>query len=228
MLLLGALMMRSTDPTGPVPAEDENGRLSLTETNANYAFFAFATFTITCIAAGSVVFWYLYLFQHGAPQITSQKLRIFGFICIVLVPFVPVCYLNLIYPPLLTIDDDGLNYRNLGKFKRIRWADIEAIDLKLIVNGRTRTTTTQTVIKAAGQRVAWMPVFGIAPAALAAYLNQRRAKLAPGLALTVNDTTSKAMRKLGVAMGTANKVLLYLMLSTLAAAVIVLFVLKPK
>jgi hypothetical protein len=44
----------------------------------------------------------------------------------------------------------------------------------------------------------------------------------------VNDTTSKAMRKLGVAMGTANKVLLYLMLSTLAAAVIVLFVLKPK
>ncbi len=95
---------------------------------------------------------------------------------------------NLLYPPSLTINDDGITSRNWGRTKRLLWSDIQAINLQQITVSRYGNTKTKTTIQGGAARIGFMPLFGVAPAVLADYINQRRNKASPALNITVGNT----------------------------------------
>jgi hypothetical protein len=191
--------VQNDDPQGPVPPEDAKGRLRLTATNTHYAQVALGTFALSCIALYGMFYWNWY-FTVGAAQFAQGSvlevlaiwLRFLGFCGIAALPFLPFMFMALIFPPSLVADDEGIVARNFASVRRMRWEDMRAITLKPAVVDRTGATKTRTSVIGASFKLSWMPVYGVAPQALAEYLNARQLKEGTAAPLGVRDEAPEA------------------------------------
>jgi len=182
-------MGQNNDPTGAVPAEDAEGRLVLTQTHALYAKSACAAFLAGCVALYSLVFWYKFLALHAAPPAADIRGRVLGVLSSCAWPVLLWMLLKLAWPPSLTIDAQGITARNLARLRRLSWEEMREIRLAEVTVGRGGQVQTQTMISGPDFRISWMPVYGVAPKALAKYVAARRRQARPTLPLEIVDTT---------------------------------------
>ena len=189
-------MPRNADPAGPMPAEDETGRLVLNQTNTRYAKTAFAAFLAGCVAHYSLVFWVKYLTLHILPPVTDIRGRVFGVVSLAAFPALPWLLLNLALPPRLIIDAEGITARNNTRVRRLSWEEMREIRLREITTGRGGTVQTQTLITGPNFSITWLPVYGVAPKTLAEYLITRRRQSRPTVPLELIDTTRSGPSRL--------------------------------
>ncbi len=186
----------SIDPTGPMPPPDGSGRLILNETNGNFVFSAVAAFIFSAVALVSLLYWVIYFeaghFTRLANPVFTAIIK-FGFL---LLPFLPFLFGELLSPPRITVNDAGITLRQRGVSKTIPWGDVVEINLQeRVIRDRYGGVTSRTycrVIGARGARLILDPIFGVSPAALAAYLQTRGQAQTSG-SIPVTQTPSPVM-----------------------------------
>jgi hypothetical protein len=183
----------SIDPTGPVPPPEASGRLILNETNSNFAVSAVAAFIFSAVSLVSLLYWVIYFEAGHFPRLANPVFTAiikFGFL---LLPFL---FGELLSPPRITINDAGISLRQRTGSKTIPWSDMVEINLQeRVIRDRYGGVTSRTycrVIGARGARLILDPIFGVSPAALAAYLQTRGQAQTSGT-IPITQTPSPVM-----------------------------------
>jgi hypothetical protein len=196
-------MPRNVDPAGPLPPADADGRLVLAETKATIVKTAISAFGAGCVALYNVLFWYKVLALHIVPPISDIRSRVFGIVSLLAWPALPWLVLKLLLPASLTIDADGILARGKTSLRRLGWEEIREIRLREITMGRGGKTQTQTIVIGPDFRISWMPVYGVAPKALADYLLERRRQARPAVPLEAVTTAPGTLGRLSANAGRA-------------------------
>jgi hypothetical protein len=166
--------MSLRDPTGAVPMPDSTGRLALTETKGVFIGSVLSLVLACGMVTLSVWFFASLLAGRLSPDL-YVRLRVVAWVALIFIPAIPWILLTLLYPTRLVIDASGITYRVAGRARRIAWAEIQGIDVRQVPVDRSGGRQTATDVRgAAGRKLIWMPVFGVAPVALAQYLSARR------------------------------------------------------
>ncbi len=166
----------NTDPAGPVPAPDRIGRVLLDETKGNLALSAFAAFICSAAVLVSLLYWSTYFDTGHVPPLANPVIATIikcGFLAI---PALPFLFGELLSPPRVSIDYAGVSLRRRGITKTMRWGDLTEVSLQQrIIRDRYGGVTSRTycLLTGGGRRLILAPIFGVSPAALAAYLQSR-------------------------------------------------------
>jgi hypothetical protein len=167
-------MPRSTDPTGAMPPEAADGSLTLTVSPARAASrlrLAFAVMAAECVAL-LVLWWRL----GGVAAIGPMFIYLLLFAAaITLLAVVWILLPYVLDPPRLSIAAGGITMKQRGRTVTIGWHDLGAITLKTVSDGRYGVQT-RTVLSGPGTRqISFLPVFDVAPSALATYIRDAQA-----------------------------------------------------
>ena len=186
--------MALQDPAGAVPEPDAAGRIVLTETKTVAAGAAIGLL-VACGMAVLSVWFFASLWAGTLAPGWYLRLRVIAWIGLIFLPAIPWMLLNLLYLRRLVIDDGGITDRMGGRVRHMAWGEIRRIDVREVAIDRSGGRQTMTDVQsAAGRTIAWLPVFGVAPVALAEYLSARRSQVCGG-ALGVTDRTTTPARR---------------------------------
>ncbi|HQT66537.1 MAG: hypothetical protein B7Z78_05755 [Rhodospirillales bacterium 20-60-12] len=172
-------MIRNTDPTGPLPAEDDHGRIDLVESNRIYILDSLGAVPILSVAVLSALCWVHFYVDGPLPAQAGPGFKAlflaFGIAGLFAIPAVPYVLAGLIFPRRLTLDEAGLRYQARGFTTSIGWGDISDIALQPRIQlGRYGSTSqTLTSIRGGRQKLRFGPAFGVAPETLARSLEHR-------------------------------------------------------
>lgn len=186
--------MALQDPAGAVPEPDAAGRIVLTETKTVAAGAAIGLL-VACGMAVLSVWFFASLWAGTLAPGWYLWLRVIAWIGLIFLPAIPWMLLNLLYLRRLVIDDGGITDRMGGRVRHMAWGEIRRINVREVAINRSGGRQTMTDVQsAAGRTIAWLPVFGVAPVALAEYLSARRSQVCGG-ALGVTDRTTTPARR---------------------------------
>ena len=187
--------MSLQDPIGPVPEPDAGGRIVLAETKAVAVGVAMGLL-VACGMAALSVWFFASLWAGTLAPGWYMRLRVIAWVGLIFFPAIPWMLLNLLYPRRLVIDDGGITYRMGGRVRRMAWREIRRIDVREVAIDRFGGRQTMTDLQsAAGRTIAWLPVFGVAPVALADYLSARRSQVYGGVSGVTDRTATPARRR---------------------------------
>jgi len=127
----------------------------------------------------------------------------------------------MLYPTRLVLGDDGIILTQAGRPQNLPWAEIASVNTQVIRPpvvatgvGTYNPRTMTVVVGAGGQKLFWMPIFGVSPEALAAYISTRQAQACPATPAAYAPqaqsrlqqnmvTVERGLNTLRIAMGTA-------------------------
>jgi len=178
-----SLFNRNVDPRGKLPAADGDGRLVLEESKAVLAKTALSALVMGFVALYALLFWYKALVLRIVPPVTDIRGRVYGVVSLLAWPGLFWLLLKLLLSARLTVDTEGIVFRDWKGALRLGWEDVREVRLREVVMGRGGKVQTRTLVMGPQDRISWMPVFGVAPRALAAYLIERRREARPAVPL---------------------------------------------
>jgi hypothetical protein len=167
-------MQRSTDPTGAMPPTAPDGSVTLTVSPARAAAkmrLAFIVMAAECAAL--LVLWWR---TGGVPAI--GPIFIYVLLFAAAVTLLAVAWILLPYvldPPRLSIAAGGITMKRLGRTVTIGWRELGAITLKTVSDGRYNVQTRTVLSGPGGREMSFLPVFDVAPLALATYIRNAQA-----------------------------------------------------
>ncbi len=185
-------MIRNLDPSGSVPAPDEDGCVVLTEPKESGAILYGVTFVVTFLG--------FVMFDSNASDPSTDTLLLAITLSTVALGLLVACMVHIAREPVrLVIDEYGLRwFGTRGEVEEIPWQEMREIKLVSRCVGREEhplsllfgphlQMVTLTSVVGAGASFGWGPNFGVSPGVLAAYLLERQGREAPGMAMAFRD-----------------------------------------
>jgi hypothetical protein len=142
---------------------------------------------VAAAGVAGVLYWVQILFHGGfAPAFEDRRIKLGAAACLLLLLFLPFLLRKMLFPTRLVLGDDGITLSQSGRPQTLAWAEIASVSTQvtrppLVATGvGTYNPRTITVVAGAGgQKLTWMPIFGVSPEALAAYISNRQAQVCP-------------------------------------------------
>lgn len=175
-------MLLDLDPTAPVPHPGADGRLQLRQAlSISSTGLLFRLIGVTFFTVSGLLYWYTLLDGGALPPEWSTipaKLAATACVAVPILTNLPLL-VHLISPARLLIDSRGVTLFGFGPKQHLTWSAITGITTQVIIKksgvlSRAPRSRTWTIITAGQARIAWPPVFGVAPEDLASYISRRQ------------------------------------------------------
>lgn len=168
------------DPRASVPPPRADGSVELLEAGKNNITLMFQLLGLTILIFTGLIYWYQLHIGGLAPIWSAPAIKLGAAVYVALPVLIGQSLLRGAFSPArLLIDDRGVTLFGTSAKRFLGWNEITGISTAIVGNNQsavsnTRMPQTLTILSGSTSRLSWLPIFGVKPELLAAYIAERQ------------------------------------------------------